>query len=317
MIHNPIEILDKFPIRKTNKQKTAFIAAVTEYASKQHYAVNVESSKRGARNIVIGDPQKARYLVTAHYDTPASIGLPNVITPNNPVSYILIQFLLVAILLAVSVGLATVVYVFTKSRQIAFLIWYAIYFGLLILMLKGPANRHNANDNTSGVVTVLEILSALPTVSHDEVCFVLFDLEEAGLVGSAHYRMMHKDVTEEQIVLNLDCVGDGNVIQFVPVHKARKNQVLLDKLSQICGNVGSKELCLRNKGFRAGSSDHKRFPQGVGIMAFRYMKGVGLYCGRIHTWRDTILDYENVMILRDRLIDLITEDAADKKGNVQ
>lgn len=309
MIQNPIDVLEKFPVRKSKEQKATFITAVTDYAQSLRYAVNVETGKRGARNIVIGDPQNARYLITAHYDTPASIGLPNIITPNNLFTFILIQILLVSILLAVSVGAAALVYAVSKADTVALLTWYVVYFGLVILLREGPANPHNANDNTSGVVTVLETLASMPENTRRHVCFVLFDLEEAGLIGSASYRKMHKSATEQQIVLNLDCVGDGDIIQLTPVKKAKKDQALLNRLAGICGSKGEKELRLRSKGFNAGSSDHRSFPFGVGLMAFRRKKGIGLYCDRIHTWRDTILDQTNVNLLRDALITFVSETA--------
>lgn len=307
MLNKPMDILEQFPIRKTGQQKLAFREAVVAYAREKGYAVTVEAGKRGVNNIVIGDPEKAKYLVTAHYDTPASIGLPNFITPNNPVTHFLIQFFLVGILLAISVGAAWGVYLLTGVDELMLLSWYIVYFGLLLLMLMGPANRSNANDNTSGVVTVLEIMTTMPENLRERVCFVLFDLEERGLVGSAVYRKSHKAATETQIVLNLDCVGDGDVIQLTPIKKAKKDPQILEQLSGICGCVGKKELRLRAKGFTAGSSDHKNFPYGVGLMAFRYKKGIGLYCGRIHTWRDTVLEYTNVNLLRAAIISLISQ----------
>ena len=121
-------------------------------------------------------------------------------------------------------------------------------------------------------------------------------------MGSAQFRKQHKASTENTVVLNLDCVGDGNIIQLTPVKKARKDPALLDKLSVICKPIGQKELRLRSQGFYGGSSDHKNFPYGVAIMAFKQKKGIGLYCNRIHTWRDTILDTENVAVIRDALI---------------
>ena len=302
MIEIPMDILSLFPIRKSRKQKDAFLDAVTGYARNQGYCVSVEEGKRGVRNIVIGDPVHAKHLITAHYDTPASIGLPNLIAPNNPFAFFLIQLFLVGILIAAAVAVGFLAFCLGAKKQIALIGGYAVYMVLLLMMLRGPANRNNANDNTSGVVTVLEILSDIPEDLRNSVCFVLFDLEEAGLVGSSAYRKRHKDVTENQIVLNLDCVGDGDVIQLTPVKKARKDLDLLKSLSNICGNVGEKELRLRSKGFYKGSSDHKNFPKGVAIMAFRHCKCIGLCCSKIHTWRDKILDSENVTVLKEALI---------------
>jgi hypothetical protein len=302
-----MDVLDEFPVRKSVKEKTAFIEAVMKYAGELGYSTKLETEKRGVRNIVIGNLGKAKYLITAHYDTPASIGLPNFIVPNNPVAYFGFQLALVSLLLGVAIGVGFAIHHFSADQRLSFLGGYFVYFAILILMLKGPANKSNANDNTSGVVTALEILSALPDELRENVCCVLFDMEEAGLVGSAQFRKKHKAATENQIVLNLDCVGDGDVIQLTPVKKARKDEILLSALAKICVPKGEKELRLRSKGFYGGSSDHKNFPFGVAIMAFHYQKGLGLYCGRIHTWRDKILDDRNVLILRDALISFIAE----------
>lgn len=305
-----MDVLTNYEVRKTKKQKAAFRTAVTAYIQSLQYSVRVEKGNLGIHNIVIGDPKRAKYLVTAHYDTPASIGLPNLITPNNPLTYILMQCFLVGVMLAVSIGAAFLMWLLTENDKLMLLCWYIVYFGLLALLMMGPANRHNANDNTSGVVTVLEIMRSLPDNLRQQVAFVLFDQEEKGLLGSSAYRKAHKEETNQQIVLNLDCVGDGDVIQLTPVKQAKKDPMLLAKLESICGPAGKKRLQLRHKGFTAGSSDHKNFPYGVGIMAFRYCKGVGLYCSRIHTWRDTILEQTNVNILRAALISLIG--SADK-----
>ena len=307
MIQNPMDVLKLFSIRKSKQQKEAFADAVIEYAQEQGYTACVEEKKKDVRNIVIGDLSSAKYMITAHYDTPASIGLPNFIVPNNPVLFVGIQLLLVAFLVAFAVGVGFLAYWICENDSISYLVGYFAYLILFLLMIKGPANRNNANDNTSGIVTLLEILSALPNDLRDSVCFVLFDMEEGGLIGSSIFRKTHKSVTESLVVLNLDCVGDGDIIQLTPVKKARKNPELLDSLAKVCGRVGNKELRLREKGFYGGSSDHKNFPLGVAIMSFHYKKGIGLYCGRIHTWRDTVLDKTNVDVLRDALISLIAD----------
>lgn len=308
MITKPIDVLQHFPIRKSKVQKAAFRDEVTKYAQAQGYAVNVEKGSFGAKNIVIGNPQKAKYLITAHYDTPASIGIPNFITPCNPFTYILFQVIIVAVFLLVAFGAGYLTSLVTDNERIIFLAAYLIYWVMLLLMLFGPANRHNANDNTSGVVSVLQIASSLPEAARDNVAFVLFDLEEAGLIGSSAYREAHKDQTEQQIILNLDCVGDGEHFLFFPVKKAKKNEILLQKLRSVCGEKDGKTLSVRDKGFAAGSSDHKKFPNGVGIMAFHKAKVVGLYCDRIHTWRDKILDETNVTFISEAIMTLICDE---------
>ncbi len=306
MIERPIDVLHHHPVRKKEKQKTAFVDEVMEYAGRFGYSASVENGKKGVRNVVIGDLQKAKYLITAHYDTPSSIGLPNLIVPNNPFWYITVQFLLVGILLGVSAGVGYISWFLIRNDLVAFYVGYVVYILLFLLMIFGPANPSNANDNTSGVVTLLEILSVMPEESRAQVCFVLFDKEELGLIGSKMFRQSHKEETENLVVLNLDCVGDGDVIQFTPVKKARTNTQLLLGLSRVCGKFESKELILRDKGFYGGNSDHKSFPFGVAVMAFKQKKGIGLYLNRIHTWRDKNLDFSNVELLRDAILSLIS-----------
>jgi hypothetical protein len=305
MITQPMDVLEKYEIRKTKKQKTAFISAISSYAERQHYTVRVETGKMGCRNIVIGDPQRADYLLTAHYDTPASIGLPNFITPCNAAAFIVFQVLMLGFFFLIAFVAGLITSFITQDEGIIFAVAYFAYMGLLLLMMVGPANRHTANDNTSGVVTVLETMSTMPENLRDRVCFVLFDLEEAGLIGSASYRKTHKKETDRQMVLNLDCVGDGNEILLFPMKALKKNRIKMKKLQSITGKYGKKSISIRKQGFAYYPSDQKHFPYGVGIAAFRRAKGIGLYCGRIHTWRDTVLEQTNVNILRAALTSLI------------
>lgn len=301
-----MDVLDQFEIRKTTKQKIDFINSVTEFVREKGYEVKLESGKRGCRNILIGDVKKAEYLVTAHYDTPASIGIPNFITPCNPVAFILIQFLILIPFFTVAFICGMIAALLGGDESAIFLAAYIGYFAMLFLLLFGPANRHNANDNTSGVVTVLETMCALPDELKDKVAFVLFDLEEAGLVGSASYRKVHKEHTENQIVLNLDCVGDGDNIVLFPVKKFKKDSAKMQWLESAAGAVGKKNIVIRGSGFSYYPSDQRHFPKGVGISALKRARFVGYYCDRIHTWRDINLDENNVGILRDMLIGLIS-----------
>lgn len=306
MLNAPMDILKAHPIRKTKDQKEAFRADLQAYAGELGYGCTLEEANFGAQNIIIGDPKTAKYLVTAHYDTPASIGLPNILTPCNLLTFILWQVLLIGGLLLISVGVGYLVWFATHIKAVALLVAYVLYFGILILMLVGPANRSNVNDNSSGVITVLEIARTIQHNQRDKVCFVLFDLEEAGLVGSSAYRKAHKAETEQQIVLNLDCVGDGDHIIFFPTKKAKQNAQLMKNIHRLGGWFGKKQLLLKKDGFYTYPSDQRNFPVGIGIAAFHKAKFVGYYCDKIHTRKDTILEETNVNLLRAAIITLIT-----------
>ena len=311
MLTVPMDILTLFPVRKTGKQKKAFRAAVQAYAEGLGYACREEKGSFGSRNVVIGNPETADFLVTAHYDTCAILPIPNLITPCNFFLYFLYQMLIIAVCFLLAIFIGVGIGLLAGNGLIAGLFTYGAIWAILICMIAGPANRHNANDNTSGVVTVLEIARTLPEIHRKKVCFVLFDLEEAGLLGSASYRKAHKAQLERQLVLNLDCVGDGDHLMLFPTKKLRKDRDKLASLYPVCGHFERKSLLLREKGFAFYPSDQMNFPYGVGICALH--KGMlGLYLSRIHTPKDTILEETNVNILRAALTSLICCGAVTK-----
>ncbi|MBP3304516.1 MAG: M28 family peptidase [Oscillospiraceae bacterium] len=295
-------------MRKSKKQKQAFRDAVQSYVTELGFETNVEKGSMGSRNIVIGRPDSAKYLITAHYDTCARLPAPNLITPCNPLMFLLYQLFMVAVTLIPPLAVGAVIGWLTKDFFTGYMAGYFTLLITLFLMMLGPANRHNANDNTSGVVTLLEIARTLPENLRDKVCFVLFDLEEAGLIGSASYRKAHKAETQTQLVLNLDCVGDGDEIVLFPTRKLRRDTVGMAALDKISGPCGPKSIALHKKGFSVYPSDQRNFPLGVGIAAFHRKRGIGLYCSRIHTGRDRILEQTNVNILRAALITLVSGD---------
>lgn len=310
MLADPMDVLRQFPVRKSKKQKQAFREAVQSYVSGLGYECAVESGMTGAHNLVIGDPEQAKYLLTAHYDTCARMLLPNMITPCNFWFYAAYQIFLVVLLLIPSVAAGVLAGMIMKSEGFTSAIALTVYWLLLIGMMAGPANPSNVNDNSSGVITLLEIMRTLPENQRHKVCFVLFDLEEAGLIGSSVYRKKHKSAANRQIVLNLDCVGDGDHLMIFPNKKLRKDRRKLTSLYKACGYFGKKSLLVHEKGFAFYPSDQVNFPYGAAIAAFHKRKRLGLYYSRIHTPRDTILDETNINILRAALTTFICCDAA-------
>ena len=309
MIETPMDVFRDFPVRKTKKQKQAFREAVQSYAEQLGYPCTVESGSLGSRNLVIGNPEQADYLVTAHYDTCARLPIPNFLTPCNFWLFLLWQVVLVLLILGVCILMGLGVGFLTGSGAIGSWCGYLMIWVILALMMIGPANPSNANDNTSGVVTLLEIAKSMPGNQRKKVCFVLFDLEEAGLIGSASYRKAHKSQTDRQMVLNLDCVGDGDNLTLFPTKRLKKDRKRLTSLYKACGYFGKKSILVHEQGFSFYPSDQANFPWGVGICALN-KRGKTLYLSRIHTKKDTILERTNVNLLRAALITYICRDAA-------
>ena len=309
MIQMPMDVANRFPVRKTRLQKQAFRDAVLDYAARQGYPVTVEQGSFGCRNVVIGDPEGAGYLVTAHYDTPVWQPFPNFHMPCNLPVFLVQQVGLRLAMILFAAFIGAVSGVFLGEWAVA-PVSLAVFFGILLLMIAGPANRNNANDNTSGVVTLLEILRTMPENQRHKVCFVLFDLEERGLIGAASYRKAHRGATDAQMVLNLDCVGDGDHLLMFPTKALKNNRRKLTSLYKACGYFGKKSLLVHEKGFGFYPSDQLAFPYGVGICALNKTKH-GLTVGKIHTAKDTVLEETNVNILRAALTTFISCDAVN------
>lgn len=321
MIQQPVDVAARFPVRKTKKKKQLFRDAVCAYGQRLGYPVTVEKGSLGSRNVVFGDPDAASVLVTAHYDTCARMLIPNWITPCSLLPFLGWQLLLIVLIglasaalsLLEALVLAGIAALFGANLGDAWILfaglaapgflWINVLL-MLALMLIGPANPSNANDNTSGVVALLEIMATMPENQRQKVCFVLFDLEEAGLIGSASYRKAHSKASDRQMVLNLDCVGEGDQLMMFPTKQLKKNRRKLTGLYTACGYFGKKCLTVREKGFSVYPSDQMNFPYGVGICALKKGK-LGLQIGKIHTPKDDTLDMTNINILRAALVSYI------------
>ena len=302
------EILQNYQIRKTKKQKSAFRDYVTEVAKSNGYDVKIEKGSMGVQNIVIGDPDTAKVLYTAHYDTCARCPFPNFITPKNFTVYLLYQFLIVGVFFAVALGLSFGIHYLVSltpasDKALSIIARYlpqVIIWTMLYILTCGPANQNTANDNTSGVTTVLDIMQQLPQEERSKVAFVLFDLEESGLFGSSSFVSKHKSVKKNTLVLNFDCVSDGENMLFALKKSTRQYEDLLAKAfvstPQVNGDIAKKAFY---------PSDNASFKGGIGVAALKKAKFRGmLYMDRIHTKKDVIYREENIQFLTEGAIKL-------------
>lgn len=304
------EIFEKYQVRKTKKQKTAFIEYTKQLAEKYGYSMNVEKGTFGARNIVIGDPCKAKVLYTAHYDTCARLPFPNFITPKNFFIYLLYQLLIVGIFYALTFAIGFIAGIAAAllpvgeetAYMIISLLPQIFLFLLLYLLLFGPANKNTANDNTSGVTTVIDIMRELPQDQREKAAFVLFDLEEAGLFGSSSFASKHKAIKNNTLIINFDCVSDGETILFA-LKKTTKQYAPLLK-NAFTDAPGITVEITRNAFY---PSDNASFKGGIGVAALKRSKLFGtLYMDRIHTNKDVIYREENIGYLTEGAIKLTT-----------
>lgn len=304
-------LMEHFPVRKSKKQKTAFLGWVTGVLKGAGYQPRVETEKPfGSRNLILGDPETAKVVFTAHYDTPARLLFPNFIVPESLLATLIAQLPLLAVIFAVIFGIEGLLFRFLPSPLMGMIATYALLLGTLYLIMAGPANPSNVNDNTSGTVTVLETALALPAELRGSVAFVLFDHEELGLFGSSGFYKRHKKAMGATLLVNFDCVSDGDHIRFFPGKRLKKQEKLLRALADAYSPVDGKTVAVV-KGKASYPSDQKFFPFGVGVAALR--RGFfGLCIGRIHTARDVIFEEKNIELLRDGSLSLAAAMSSSK-----
>lgn len=301
------EILEKYEVRKSNKEKFRFIEYMKTRLEEAGYDIEndvvIEEKGKGlfkSRNIVVGDPEKAKVLLTAHYDTCSVLPFPNLMSPTNPVIFIGYQLILVVLIFAMAILPAYIIALLTKSTSESYFVFLIFLYVILFHVMFGYRNKHTANDNTSGVITITHILEALPQEHREKVCVVYFDNEEKGLFGSSFFHDKHEKEIKDKLLLNFDCVGDGRDITFLSKRKARADKrykELLDCLEE-AAKVHDVNLLIRKIKPLMFGSDQMHFAKGVGVCALK-KSPIGMYVARIHTPFDTICKEENVNYLVD------------------
>ncbi len=299
-------VFEKHQIRKSYAQKSAFIQYVQSTAAKLGYQSRMEKGYLGARNIVVGDPDTAKVVYPAHYDPCAVMPFPNFITPKCIWLFLLYQIAVGILMVAIPSGLVTGIFFglaacgIEANALLLYDLWLILILAVCWLIMAGPANKHTANDNTSGVTTLLDTMTALPEELRGEVAFVFFDLEEMGLFGSAGFASKHKKVTKNTLVVNFDCVSDGNNILFV----LRKGATLYtEAIKTAFPSTEAFTAEVATKG-AIYPSDQANFVRGVGVAALKKTKSGLLYMDRIHTGRDTVYMEENIAYLTEGAVRL-------------
>lgn len=303
-------LLGAYEVRKTKAQKDAFISWVKEYASKLGYETTVEEKGKMicSRNIIFGNAGKAKTLITAHYDTCPQLPFPNFMTPNCWTVIILTQLVLPLLLFGVcggvvGYGVGRLMGAMDAPPALAAILasggMSLLCFGLLALMMFGPANPHTANDNTSGVAMVL--LAMREFAGREDVAFVLFDNEEKGLLGSSAFASAHPSAMRHAFVINFDCVSDGDTLMYAYAKGAKvcpKTQEIISVLEEKAPQYGKRAMHGQSPKVLY-PSDQMVFKRGT---AFAALKGKKiLYLDRIHTPKDTVFDESNLLCLMDVL----------------
>ncbi len=290
------KILEKYQVRKTYRQKTEFIELLkNEFKDKQ---ITVESQGRfiRSRNIVVGDIEKAKFVAGAHYDTQPVMPFPNFLSPKNYLRYIIFSLFVFVFFAVVFTAMNIAIIRLIPTDFIKAILPFLNVFLVISIIFFGPANKHTANDNTSGIITLLE---AINSEGCEDIAFVFFDLEETGLWGSRRFSKLHQDVMKNKLLINFDCVSDGDHIMLVLNKKARAEWG--EKTETAFTDCDDKQVFITKAENTVYPSDQANFKCSIGVAAFKKSKFIGYYMNRIHTPKDTVFDERNIYFLVDGL----------------
>ena len=285
------QVLAHWQVRKTKKQKDAFIGFLRE----QFPELQVEQGGFGNnKNLVLGDIASAKVIFTAHYDTCARMPVPNFIAPKNIAASLGYSLLLCIPTMLACIICCCLLRLVTDHFWVSYWGSFLIGMGTLMLLLTGgPPNPSTANDNTSGVVTLCELIQTLSPEERSKAAFVFFDNEENGMLGSAFFARKHrKDNLKQKLLINFDCVSDGDHFLLVQSKAARVQWG--KELQSAFSPMDGKQIHFEKALTTLNPSDQMNFTTAVGIMTMKYKKGIGLYQNRIHTVRDTVFQKENI-----------------------
>lgn len=302
------ELFSKYQARRTKKEKTSFIQYICSLAASAGYLSSVDKSKSHARNIIIGDLAESEIVYTAYYDTSSASLLPSFVTPSIPVLTTLYQVLIALVNLAAGALGFAVPYLLLSlapipasiTMLISIILAFAAFVGTMILTVSGRSRDNSANSNTSGVATIVELMSNMPEEYRNRTAFVLFDLHDIGCVGSAEFAKRHKKHLKKKLIVNLDSVGVGDEI-VVSLHKHAKSKKYRPIIEAAFDNKNGFEVCA---GGVSIPSDHKKFKTSICVSAFKRSKLGFLYLANLNSNSDTECSGNNIEIIRDALLKL-------------
>ena len=262
------------------------------------------------RNLVAGDLETAEFILSAHYDTCAVLPFPNFIMPKNIPITVLYSLLICIPFFLIAFGFNLLLALVTDSFFVHYWATLILIIGLIVLVFfAGIPNKHTANDNTSGVITLCELMERMPEELRKKVLFVFFDNEENGLLGSAFFRKLHKKELGDKLILNFDCVSDGDHILLVLNKAARKQYG--GRLEAAFPSTAEKTVHMEKSSSAMYPSDQAGFPLSAAVAAMKKLPLLGLYLDRIHTGRDRIFDERNIEYLCERTINFLSTPEGD------
>ena len=286
-------LLTVHPVRKTGAQKREFRQWLMRELKRGGWKAREEDYGKwnGSVNVVAGDPERADLFLCAHYDTGSRMLAANFVSPTNVAAHIFYHLAAALALVAAAFALSLAVSFPLNQPGLMLPLFLVLAVAGLWAAAYGPANKNNANGNSSGVLTLLAAAKELR--GGRRVCLVFLDNNEKNLLGASAFKKKHGEKAGACLFVNLDCVGDGEDLLLIPSKYSRWDAGLVEALEEAFPAGEEMKPHVLVKGLQYYPSDNKKFKFHVSICACRYLAGLGYYIPHLRTKRDTVLRVEN------------------------
>ncbi len=245
--------------------------------------------------------EKPRYIFIAHYDTGQIVPfwahwLMRLIGINRQI--------LIGVILVVFMN-HFIPFMGENYPTIGSIISALFFIPLLGFFIPASPNH---NDNTSGVIALLQIARQLKEKSNDNAQFIFVDNEEWGLFGSLaqkSYMKRHNLIPEGCRIISIDCVGGAGDIPLL-VRNGKSNyekpvrEAILSEFNE-CESVRMLLPASDNFSFRRYGAINISFVK-------RTLLPKGYYIQGIHSFSDRNIDLEKIGRLSNVLVDLAIND---------
>lgn len=300
-------IAREYPLRFKPKEKEAFRLYLMGALREMGYDPSLQSRETALKvgghvtNVVAGDPETARLILVARYDTPLRSLLPPLVMPTRPVTALLYLALTPALVLLGSFVVSFALTFALNQPRWTLPLFLALLLAALLYLRFGPAETQNLADNTSGVAALLETAALLTPGVRAKVAFAFLDGGFGGMGGAKGFRAKYPSA-KEKTVINVNCVARGDELLVLPSRYSRWNGEALDAILDSFENGEHTSVFLKTDGLTYYPSDNRAFRYSFTVCACEKLAGFGRI---VRPRRADAISEENITILKNGFCKLI------------
>lgn len=296
------KVTKDFGIRHTYNEKTDFLEFVDKELKSLGYETEIIQGKnvKQCRNLCTVEGN-ADIIFTAHYDTPGTMP-----------KFLGFIFKLLGHTRQIIGSIVYIIIILLLIRFMRNVLNISMSYMIVVILIIFPMlikNKKNYNDNSSGVITLLNIAYELKNNESlkkktDGIKIVFLDNEESGLLGSnllSKYWEEKDKYFKEKKIINFDCVGIGDIPM---VYYSKELDYELADLLQISlasyKNNSKKFMCK----YYPLSDDFsfKKNPAVSIIFSNNSIIPGGYYIPNVHSLKDNVLNLENIQWLTGEIL---------------